>query len=166
MMDNIVQTDAALNPGNSGGPLVNSAGEVVGVNTATILQAQGLCFAIAINTAKFVAGKLILDGAIRRGYIGIGGQNIDLPRRITRTLNQTDTGVLVVSIEPDSPAKEAGIREGDLLISYDGQPVASLDDLHRYLTVQRIGTSADVTILRKGEVQTFQITPEEYRHGK
>jgi S1-C subfamily serine protease len=162
MMDNILQTDAALNPGNSGGPLVDSAGEVIGVNTATILQAQGLCFAIAINTAKFVAAKLMKDGKIRRAYLGLGGQTVPLPRRTTRHLGlSSDSGVLVVSVEPDGPAHRAGVREGDVLVSLDESAVGSVDDLHRQLTEQRIGAPARLGILRSFDRLELVALPEE-----
>src|SRR5881628_1068936 len=116
LIDDVVQTDAALNPGNSGGPLVNSRGEVIGVNTAVILPAQGLCFAIAINTAKYIAGWLIKDGVIRRGYIGVGGQTAKIHRRLVRHYHLTaDTGMLVAAVEPDGPARVSGLREGDLI---------------------------------------------------
>src|SRR5438034_9723920 len=132
LIDNIIQTDAALNPGNSGGPLVNSAGQVIGVNTAVILPAQGICFAIAIDTVKFVAGRLIKDGAIRRAYIGVAGQDVPLHRRLVRHHSlPRDTGILVAGIEKDSPAQRAGLEEGDLLVAFDGQPVAGIDELHR-----------------------------------
>jgi S1-C subfamily serine protease len=135
LIDDLIQTDAALNPGNSGGPLVTSQGEVIGVNTAVILPAQGLCFAIAINTAKFVASRLMKDGKIRRSYIGVAGQNVTLPRRLVRfhTLPR-ESGVLVVSLEKESPAQRAGVREGDIIIGYDTQMIAGIDDLHRLLT--------------------------------
>jgi S1-C subfamily serine protease len=162
LIDNVIQTDAALNPGNSGGPLVTSRGEVIGVNTAVILPAQGLCFAIAINTAKFVAGRLIQDGKIRRGYIGVAGQNIPLPRRVIRFHRiPVDTGILVVSIEPDSPALRAGLREGDVLLEYDGIPTSGVDDLHRLLTEARLGMASSITILRGVEKQTLPIVAEE-----
>ncbi len=162
LMDNIIQTDAALNPGNSGGPLVNSFGEVIGVNTATILQAQGLCFAIAINTAKFVAGKLMKDGQIRRAYLGIGGQSVPLPRRTTRHLNlPIESGVLVATVEPDSPAFRAGVQNGDVLISLDTHAIASVDDLHRYLTDQHIGAPAQLGILRRFDRLDLVVVPEE-----
>src|ERR1044071_1416535 len=127
LMDNILQTDAALNPGNSGGPLVNSRGEVIGVNTAVILPAQGICFAIGIDTAKFVAGWLIKDGKIRRSHIGVGGQNVPLHRRVIRFFQlKQSNGVLVVSLVPDSPAAKAGVREGDVMIEFDGQAIPSI----------------------------------------
>src|ERR1044071_1358727 len=127
LIDNVIQTDAALNPGNSGGPLVNSSGEVIGVNTAVILPAQGLCFAVGINTAKFVAARLIKDGKIRRAYIGVAGQNVPLHRRVIRFFQlKQSNGVLVVSLVPDSPAAKAGVREGDVMIEFDGQAIPSI----------------------------------------
>ncbi len=162
LIDNVIQTDAALNPGNSGGPLVTSRGEVIGVNTAVILPAQGLCFAIAINTAKFVASRLIRDGRIRRGFIGVAGQNIPLPRRIVRFHRvAVETGILVVSVEPDSPAQRAGLQEGDVLLAFDGQPTSGIDDLHRLLTEARVGVASPVTILRGIEIRTLYVMPEE-----
>src|SRR6516162_8714364 len=132
LMDDIIQTDAALNPGNSGGPLVNSSGAVIGVNTAVILPAQGLCFAIAANTAQLVAGWLIRDGKIRRSYIGIAGQNVAIQTRVVRHFQlDQKTGVLVVGVEPNSPATQAGLQEGDILINFKGKPIGSIDDLHR-----------------------------------
>lgn len=166
LMDNIIQTDAALNPGNSGGPLVNSRGEVIGVNTAVILPAQGICFAIAINTAKFVAGWLIKDGKIRRSYVGIGGQNVKLNRRLARHYNLPgESGLLVVSIEPNSPAAQAGLREGDVIIQFSGQPISNVDDLHKLLTEQKIGTRSSMTILRNTEKIDLEIVPAESRRG-
>jgi S1-C subfamily serine protease len=162
LIDNIIQTDAALNPGNSGGPLANSRGEVIGVNTAVILPAQGICFAVPINTANWVIGLLIRDGKVRRGYLGFAGQNIELPRRFVRYHNlTTDTAVLVVSVEPDSPARDAGLREGDAVVAFNGQPLAGIDDLHRLLTEPVIGTSATLTILRRTEKIELAIKPEE-----
>ena len=162
LMDGIIQTDAALNPGNSGGPLVDSRGEVIGVNTAMILPAQGLCFAIPVNTARFVAGRLIKDGRIRRALLGIGGQVVPLSRRISR-LHQipVESGILVLTVEPGSPAERAGLRERDLIVGLDDQPVSGVDDLHRLLTEDRIGKSATLTILHDGEKRVLAITPEE-----
>jgi S1-C subfamily serine protease len=162
LMDNIIQTDAALNPGNSGGPLVTSRGEVVGINTAVILPAQGICFAIGINTAKFVAGRLIRDGRIRRSYIGLAGQNVPLHRRLVR-FHQLDveSGVLVVSIEDQSPAQKAGVQEGDLIVAYADQPIGGIDDLHRLLTGEQLGIGSPMTILRGTEKQVLWIVPEE-----
>jgi S1-C subfamily serine protease len=162
LIDNIIQTDAALNPGNSGGPLVNSRGEVIGVNTAMILAAQGICFAIGINTAKFVAGKLIKEGKVRRSYIGLGGQNVPLLRRIVRFYHlPVESGVLVVSIEEDSPAKRAGLSEGDIIIGFDGQPMAGIDDLHRLLTEEKVGVKTTLTVIRHTEKLNLPIIPEE-----
>jgi S1-C subfamily serine protease len=162
LMDNIIQTDAALNPGNSGGPLVNSRGEVIGVNTAVILPAQGICFAIPIDTAKWVVGLLMRDGKIRRGYLGLAGQNIELPRRFVRYHNlATNSGILVVSVEPDSPARDAGLREGDVLVAFNDKPLAGIDDLHRLLTDDAIGKRSTLTILRRTEKLALDITPEE-----
>jgi S1-C subfamily serine protease len=162
LIDDVIQTDAALNPGNSGGPLVTSRGDVIGVNTAVILPAQGLCFAIAINTAEFVASRLIRDGKIRRGHIGVAGQNVPLPRRVVRFhKTPSETGILVVSVAPGSPAQRAGLREGDILLSYDGQPTPGIDDLHRLLTETRVGVPAPLTILRGVEKRTLHIMADE-----
>jgi S1-C subfamily serine protease len=164
LIDNIIQTDAALNPGNSGGPLINSLGEVIGINTAVILPAQGICFAIAVNTAKFVAGRLIRDGKIRRSYIGVAGQNVPLHRRVVRFHRlAVEQGVLVVSVEDKSPAQKAGLQEGDLIVGYAAQPVSGIDDLHRLLTDDRLGVRSQVTILRGTEKQLVWIVPEESR---
>ena len=146
LIDNIIQTDAALNPGNSGGPLVNSAGEVVGVNTAMIRPAQGICFAIASNTARLVAGWLIRDGRIRRGYIGVAGQNVPIHRRIVRFYGlPLETDVLVVSVEKTSPAARAGLREGDLIVAFNDQPIGSVHHLHKVLVGEQIGVNARLT---------------------
>lgn len=162
LIDNVIQTDAALNPGNSGGPLVNSSGEVIGVNTAVILPAQGLCFAIAIDTAKFVAAGLIRDGKIRRSVIGVAGQNIALHRRIVRFHELPgDGGVLVVGIEDDSPARQAGFREGDIIVGLEEEAVASIDALHRLLTGERIGIPVAVTVLRGTERLRLTVVPGE-----
>lgn len=162
LMDDVIQTDAALNPGNSGGPLVNSRGEVIGVNTAMILPAQGICFAIAIDTAKFVAGRLIRDGRISRSFIGLAGQNAPLPRRFVRFYNlPVESGVLAVSLEPDSPARRAGVSEGDLIIGFAGLPVAGIDDLHKLLTEERVGQAAPLEVIRRTERLMLQIIPEE-----
>lgn len=164
LIDNVLQTDAALNPGNSGGPLINSRGEVIGINTAVILPAQGICFAIAINTAKFVASRLIRDGKIRRGYIGVAGQNVTLPRRVVRFHNlHVETGIFVVSVEPGSPAQRAGLQEGDVIIFYDGNPVAGIDDLHKLLTEAKVGIPSPLLVLRSAEKRELQVAAEESR---
>jgi len=170
LMDGVIQTDAALNPGNSGGPLVNSRGEVIGVNTAMILPAQGICFATSIDTAKFVAGRLIRDGRISRSYIGVAGQNVPLPRRIVRFFQlEVDSGVLLVSFETNgeaSAAKEAGLLAGDIVIEFDGYPIRGIDDLHKLLTDERIGRRCPVTIIRGVQKLTFTLTPKEAREIK
>ncbi len=164
LIDDIIQTDAALNPGNSGGPLVTADGCVVGVNTAAIRPAQGICFAIGINTAKFVAGRLIRDGRIRRSYIGVIGQTISLRRNLVRfhALEQ-ERGILALSVEPASPAAEAGVRERDIIVSFDGQRVAGIDDLQRLLTDVRIGALTRLTVLRGAEKLEIAVTPGETR---
>jgi len=162
LISNVIQTDAALNPGNSGGPLVTSQGQVVGVNTAIILPAQGICFAIAANTAKFVAARLIRDGKIRRSFIGVAGQDVTLQRRLVR-LNGLDvaSGVLVVSVEAQSPAEMAGLREGDVIVGYDEHAVAGIDALHQLLTEERVGVLAQMTVLRHGEKRVIPVVPQE-----
>ena len=162
LIDDIIQTDAALNPGNSGGPLVTSSGEVMGVNTAVILPAQGLCFAIASNTARFVAGRLIRDGRIRRGYLGIGGQNVPLVRRLVRYHNlPVESGILVISVERGSPAAQAGVREGDVIIEFGGTPVETIDALHRLLTDSQVGMRTRLTILRQTVREVLEVIPQE-----
>jgi S1-C subfamily serine protease len=162
LIDNIIQTDAALNPGNSGGPLVNSAGEVIGVNTAMIRPAQGICFAIASNTAKFVAGWLITEGKIRRSYIGVAGQNVPIHRRIVRFYDlPLETGVLVVSVEKNSPAERAGLREGDLIVAFNDQPIGSVHHLHKVLVGEQIGVGATLMIIRHTEKLELSILPAE-----
>jgi S1-C subfamily serine protease len=166
LMDNVIQTDAALNPGNSGGPLVNSRGEVIGVNTAMILPAQGICFAISIDTAKFVASRLIRDGKVSRSYIGMAGQNVPLPRRIVRYYNlPVESGILVVSYEFDSPARKAGLLEGDIIVGFDDHPIAGIDDLHKLLTEERIGQVASLVVIRRTEKLILRVSPEESKSG-
>ena len=162
LMDNIIQTDAALNPGNSGGPLVNSRGEVVGVNTAVIMQAQGLCFAIPSNTAAFVAPLLIRLGKIRRGYLGIGCQNVPLIRKLAHYYNlAVQSGILIIAVEKNSPAERAGIREGDVLIGYENQPLPDLDALHRLLNEESIGLTSEISLVRGTNVLNLKIVPQE-----
>ena len=161
LMDDIIQTDAALNPGNSGGPLVTSRAEVIGVNTATILPAQGLCFAVASNTARFVAGRLMSDGRVRRSYVGVGGQNVSVPRRPGAPHVTPSTGVLVLSVESGSPASHAGLAQGDIIIAFGDTPITGVDDLHRVLTAERIGAPSGLTILRRGVRQQVTVVPKE-----
>jgi S1-C subfamily serine protease len=162
LIDNIIQTDAALNPGNSGGPLANSAGEVIGVNTAMIRPAQGICFAIASNTAKFVAGWLIKEGRIRRGYIGVAGHTAPLHRRVARFYHlANETGVLVVSIDKGSPADHARIRPNDVIVAFNDEAIASVHDLHKKLVGDQIGKPCKLTIVRHTEQLTIYVTPTE-----
>jgi S1-C subfamily serine protease len=162
LIDNVIQTDAALNPGNSGGPLVNSRGEIIGVNTAIILPAQGICFAIASNTAEFVAAWLIKEGLIRRSWIGVAGQNVPVHRRVVRFYRlAVDRGVLIAGIEPGSPASRAGLREGDVIVAFGGEPVAGIDELHRQLVAKVIGVPSLITVLRHTEKLDLVVTPEE-----
>ena len=163
LVDNIIQTDAALNPGNSGGPLMNSRGDVIGVNTAVILPAQGICFAIASNTAEFVAAWLIKDGRIRRSWIGVAGQNVPIHTRVVRFHRlAAPEGVLIVGIEPHSPAADSGLREGDILVAFKGEAVASIDQLQRKLVAAEIGVKSLVTVLRQTEKLDRVITPAEW----
>jgi S1-C subfamily serine protease len=164
LIDDVIQTDAALNPGNSGGPLVDSAGRVVGVNTATILPAQGICFAIGINTAKFVASRLLRDGRLRRSYIGVSAQTVPVHRRVVRFYDlPVEMGAVVLGVEENSPARRAGLREGDIVVALEGQPVAGVDDLHRLLTDLRVGVSCALTVIRWTEKLEMKVVPEEAR---
>jgi S1-C subfamily serine protease len=160
LIDDVLQTDASLNPGNSGGPLVNSRGEVIGVNTAMILPAQGICFAIASDLAKFVATSLIRDGRIVRGWIGVAGQNARLRRHLVRRHGLThDSGVLVLSVERGSPAERTGLREGDIIVALGGEPVAGVDDLHKGLTGGVVGVETGLIVLRNSEPLALAIQP-------
>ncbi len=162
LIDNVIQTDAALNPGNSGGPLVNTRSEVIGVNTAIIRPAQGICFAIASNTARWVVAWLIKEGRIRRSFIGLGGQNVPLIRKVARYHHLAqESGVLVVSIEKSSPSDRAGLLEGDIVVALDGIPTPAVDSLHKLLTGDRIGERAIVTFLRGVELRRHAIIPLE-----
>jgi S1-C subfamily serine protease len=161
LIDDVIQTDAALNPGNSGGPLVNALGEVIGVNTATILPAQGLCFAISVNTAQFIAGRLIRDGVIRRGYVGVQAQTAAINRTIARHYNlEINTGALVLAVEPDSPAERAGLHEGDVIVALGGEPVEGVDVLHRLLSEERVNALTQLIVLRGGQRLALRILPE------
>jgi len=160
LIDDVIQTDAALNPGNSGGPLVDSRGAVIGVNTAIIRPAQGLCFAIAARTAEYVASRLIRDGKIRRSVIGVAGQNVPLARRVVRFHGlAAESGVRVASLEPNSPAARAGLEAGDIIVGYDDTPISAIDDLHRLLSEERVGVRATLTALRRTELLRVEVTP-------
>jgi S1-C subfamily serine protease len=164
LIEDVIQTDAALNPGNSGGPLVDSSGAVIGVNTATILPAQGICFAIGINTAKFVASRLLRDGRIRRSWIGVSAQTVPVHRRVVRFYGlPRESGVVVMGVEDRSPARSAGLREGDVVVALDDKPVAGVDDLHRLLTDAQVGARCELTVIRHTERLMLQIVPEEAR---
>src|SRR5713226_3576045 len=166
LMDAVIQTDAALNPGNSGGPLVNSRGEVIGVNTAMILPAQGICFATSIDTAKFVASRLIRDGKVSRSYIGLAGQNVPLPRRIVRYYDlAVESGIFVVSFEGDSPARNAGVLMGDIIVGLDDKPIAGIDDLHKLLSEDRIGRKSSLVVIRRTDKLSLEVIPRESQSG-
>ncbi len=162
LIDGVIQTDAALNPGNSGGPLVTSTGEVIGINTAIIAGAQGICFSISANTVEFVASRLIREGRVRRSSIGLAGQSIMLPRRLVRFHElERDSGVRVESTLPGSAADAAGILSGDVIVRFAGEPIGTVDDLHRLLTAERAGQSVPLTLLRRTELRELVITPRE-----
>jgi S1-C subfamily serine protease len=162
LIDDVIQTDAALNPGNSGGPLVDSRGEVIGVNTAIIAAAQGICFATAIDTTKIVVAQLLRHGRVRRGHIGVAGQNTALPRRLVRHFGlPVESGVRVMSVEAGSPAQAAGLEEGDVIVQWDGVPVAGIDDLHKLLTEVSLGRSAELSVIRRAQKLVRRITPVE-----
>ena len=162
LLDNIIQTDAALNPGNSGGPLVDSAGDIIGVNTAVILPAQGICFAIAANTAERVVIALIREGRVRRAYLGVGGQDTPIARRIVRHFGLAhESGVRVSTVESGSPAAAAGIKVGDIIVAFGDAPVTGIDDLHRLLTGGRIGDGVEVAVLRRDRRLLLHVTPQE-----
>jgi S1-C subfamily serine protease len=160
MIDEIIQTDAALNPGNSGGPLINSQGQVIGINTATILPAQGICFAIGIDTAKFVASQLLQHGRVRRSWVGIAGQNVPLPRRLVYEYKLSiDTAILINEVYAGSPAAQAGLLPGDIIVAFGTKDIAGIDELHRLLTADVANRSTALTILRGVEQKKLSIIP-------
>lgn len=164
LIDDIIQTDASLNPGNSGGPLVNSLGQVIGVNTATILSAQGLCFAVSSNLAAFVAGKLIMEGRVKRAYLGIAGQLVNLTgRMIAANRLEKHTGVYVYEVVPDQPAYNNSIHTGDIIVSFNGRPVGTVDELHKQLNADVIGRSVPLEVLRNGHKTALMVIPGEMR---
>jgi S1-C subfamily serine protease len=164
LIDDVIQTDAALNPGNSGGPLIDSHGRVIGVNTAVILPAQGICFAVASNLAQFVVGKLILEGRVRRGYLGIGAQSVPLPAKWLNALElPSKGGIQIQSVESGSPAEKAGIIAGDIIVQFEGKPIDSIDDLHKGLDEKTIGREVALWVLRNGNLQRVAATPGELK---
>lgn len=164
LIEDVIQTDAALNPGSSGGPLADSRGDVIGVNTAVILPAQGICLAVGINTVQYVAGELIRRGRVRRAYLGISVQNVRLDPAAARALGMPGGGVLVRSVEPGGPAAAGGIREGDVLIAVEDDPVAGIDDLHRALTGERAHREVDVALLRDRTKIVRRLRPTDRPH--
>jgi S1-C subfamily serine protease len=166
LIDDVIQTDAALNPGNSGGPLVSSRGEVVGINTAVIMGAQGICFAVAANTASFVLGELVRHGRVRRAFIGIAAHQTAIPQRRRRAFGLTqDSAVMVSTVEPDSSAARAGLRPGDIIAALDGQTIAGADDLVRALTGEKIGRSVTLDVLRATERLAVSMVPQERKRA-
>jgi S1-C subfamily serine protease len=160
MMEEIIQTDAALNPGNSGGPLVDSTGRVIGVNTATIMGAQGLCFAIGIDTAKYIVGQILQHGRVRRSWIGIAAQNVPLPRRIIYEYKlPAPSGVMATNIDPDGPAAKGGVREGDIVLRFAGESIGAIDELHKVLTSERVGKPQPVLVLRGASLLDLTVVP-------
>src|SRR5271165_131928 len=162
LIDSVIQTDAALNPGNSGGPLVAAAGEVVGINTAIIGMAQGICFSISASTVEFVASRLIREGKVRRCYIGVAGQNVPLSRRVVRFHELArETGLRIQSTAPDGAARAAGLLSGDIILAVDGIPVGDVDELHRLMTEERVGKPVPITVLRLSQKLDVLVTPRE-----
>ena len=166
LMDDVIQTDAALNPGNSGGPLLNSRAEVIGVNTAIIGGAQGICFATAIDSAKSTVLELLQHGRVRRARLGIAGENTPLSRRVIRHFDLTISSALrVTAVEPNGPAATAGVESGDLVVALDGQPVAGFDDMHRLLSQERLGKPLEMIVIRRTQRHTLQVIPQEAGKG-
>jgi S1-C subfamily serine protease len=164
LMENLIQTDAALNPGNSGGPLVTSRAHVVGVNTAVILGGQGIAFAVPINTARYVVSCLLRDGRVRRSHLGVAGHDAAIPRYFVRLHHLThERGVAINAVSEGSAAAEAGLRPGDIIVEFAGEPVRGVDDLHRLLTEDRIGELLPLKILRRGDLRRVLVTPREVR---
>jgi len=162
LIEDVIQTDAALNPGNSGGPLVSSRGEVIGINTAVIMGAQGICFAVAANTAQFVLSELIQHGRVRRGYIGVSGQTAAVSRRHARNAGiENASGAMITALEPSGPAALAGLMSLDTIVRADGQAVTGVDDLIRLLNSERIGRAVEIEALRRGMLRRFDVTPLE-----
>jgi S1-C subfamily serine protease len=162
LVDNVIQTDAALNPGNSGGPLCDSAGRVIGMNTAIIASAQGICFATAVDTVQWVALQLLRHGRVRRGHLGLIAQTVTVPQRLRRHVDlAARTAVRIMGTSPEGPARRGGLESGDLLLRFDGAPVADIDDLHRALGAERIGTPVPVEVWRLGHLVQSTVVPTE-----
>jgi S1-C subfamily serine protease len=162
LIEDVIQTDVALNPGNSGGPLVSSRGQVIGINTAVIMGAQGICFAVASNTAQFVLSELIKHGRVRRGYIGVSGQTAAVPRRHARNAGiENASGAMMTALEPNGPAAQAGLMTLDIIVRADGEPVRGVDDLIRLLNSERIGRLIAIDVLRRGALRAFEVKPLE-----
>ena len=163
LIEDVIQTDAALNPGNSGGPLVAGSGEVVGINTAMIGGAQGLCFAVSANTARFVVGEFVAHGHVRRAHLGIEAQTVPIPRRIAMAIGSGPRGVRIGMLEAGGPAATQGLKDGDLIFELAGQPIGGADDLIRALSAGAIGVPNEVAVLRNGHVERLVVTPRERR---
>jgi S1-C subfamily serine protease len=165
LIEDVIQTDAALNPGNSGGPLVSSRGEVIGINTAVIAGAQGICFAVASNTAQFVLSEILQHGRVRRAFIGVAAQTVAVPRRHARAAEiDNGFGAMITACEPDKPADVAGLMSYDVVVRLDGVPVTGVDDLIRLLNGERIGRAVKVDALRRGQLRSFEVHPTERRN--
>ncbi len=164
LIDDIIQTDAALNPGNSGGPLLNSEGKVIGVNTAVVASAQGLCFAVASNLAAYVTGQLIMHGKVKRAQLGVAAQPLNLtPRMIGANQLKTKTGVYVFEILPDANIYNNQLRVGDIIVEFEEKPVATVDNLHKYLNEEAIGKKITLSVLRGGRKQLITVIPGELK---
>jgi S1-C subfamily serine protease len=162
LIEDVIQTDAALNPGNSGGPLVNSRGEVIGINTAVIAGAQGICFAVASNSAQFVLSEILQHGRVRRAFIGVAGQTVAVPRRHARAAGIDNAfGAMITATDPDKPADVAGLMSYDVIVRLDGEAVTGVDDLIRLLNADRIGRGVSVDVLRRGQLRSFELKPTE-----
>jgi S1-C subfamily serine protease len=167
LIEDVIQTDAALNPGNSGGPLVSSRGEVIGINTAVIMGAQGICFAVASNTAQFVLSELIRHGRVRRAYIGVGAQTIAVPRRLARAADIGNAfGAMISTLDASGPAAQGGLQVNDIVVRLDGEAVTGVDDLIRLLNHERIGRGVRVDVLRAGRLASVEVRPAERRNVK